>query len=131
MDRYTTEYPKSDIVLFEPAQDDPEMFFANVFSYAERRRLCEHAYQFTRRELLRRYSELSAILAPHGMGLDRGALLQEAMTLVDIEPAVTLSAGLGGTMAALEQTLTHLDALLARTAQDGTHDKNRLQAVPV
>ena len=51
MDRYATEFPDADVVLFEPAQDDAVMFFANMFSYADRRRLAEHAYRHTLAEL--------------------------------------------------------------------------------
>jgi NTE family protein len=55
------------VVLFEPNSDDAEMFFTNMFSYASRRRLCEHAYQKTRIELYRRRHELGPILARHGI----------------------------------------------------------------
>ena len=51
MERYATEFPDADVVLFEPAQDDAVMFFANMFSYADRRRLAEHAYRHTLAEL--------------------------------------------------------------------------------
>ena len=54
MDRYATEFPDADVVLFEPARDDEVIFFANIFSYADRRRLAEHAYRHTLRELERR-----------------------------------------------------------------------------
>ena len=55
MGRYDREFPKADVVLFEPRRDDADMFFANVFSYSDRKRLSEHAYQTTRAELRRRY----------------------------------------------------------------------------
>lgn len=70
MERYRHEYPDADILLLEPARDDREMFFANVFSYSDRKRLCEHAYQQTRRDLLSRAQKLEPILARHGMALD-------------------------------------------------------------
>ena len=47
MERYAREFPDADVVLFEPAQDDAVIFFANMFSYADRRRLAEHAYRHT------------------------------------------------------------------------------------
>ena len=47
MERYAREFPDADVVLFEPAQDDEVIFFANMFSYADRRRLAEHAYRHT------------------------------------------------------------------------------------
>ncbi len=63
MDRYARDFPDADVVLFEPASDDAVMFFANMFSYADRRRLAEHAYQHMRAELRRRADELDAVLA--------------------------------------------------------------------
>ena len=36
MERYKTEFPDADVVLFEPARDDEVIFFANVFSYGDR-----------------------------------------------------------------------------------------------
>ncbi|MCL4801888.1 MAG: patatin-like phospholipase family protein [Burkholderiales bacterium] len=69
MQRYETEYPRADIVLFQPNRDDAEMFFTNIFSYASRRRLAEHAYQKTRKELLERRHALAPVLARHGIGI--------------------------------------------------------------
>jgi len=69
MQRYETEYPDADIVLFEPNRDDAEMFFTNIFSYASRRRLAEHAYQKTRKELLERRHALAPMLARHGIAI--------------------------------------------------------------
>ncbi len=69
MQRYETEYPVADIVLFQPNRDDAEMFFTNIFSYASRRRLAEHAYQKTRKELFERRHELGPVLARHGIAI--------------------------------------------------------------
>jgi NTE family protein len=74
MAKYGTAYKNADVLLFEPDPDDAEMFFANVFSYANRRRVCEHAYQHTLRELARRAPELEPIFARHGIELSREAL---------------------------------------------------------
>ena len=52
--KYRNQYPGADVVLFEPDADDSEIFFTNIFSYATRQRLCEHAYRRTRRDLLKR-----------------------------------------------------------------------------
>lgn len=67
MQRYETDFPDADIVLFQPNRDDAEMFFTNIFSYASRRRLAEHAYQKTRKELFERRHELGPLLARHGI----------------------------------------------------------------
>ena len=65
----------------EPERDDAEMFFTNVFSYSDRRRLCEHAYQKTREDLRRRHSELSETFGRHGVTIDDEALADEHRTL--------------------------------------------------
>ncbi len=82
MERYKTAYPASDIVLFEPNRADADMFFTNLFSYSSRRRLCEHAYQKTRRELWERRHELGFRLARHGISIDAAVLRDEKRTLV-------------------------------------------------
>jgi predicted acylesterase/phospholipase RssA len=67
MAKYDTQYETADVILFEPDRDDVKMFFANVFSFANRRRVCEHAYQTTRRDLLARREQLGPIFARHGV----------------------------------------------------------------
>jgi len=67
MERYAREYPDADVVLFEPARDDEVIFFANMFSYADRRRLAEHAYRHTLSELRRRADELNPVFASCGI----------------------------------------------------------------
>jgi hypothetical protein len=74
MDKYDVLYPDRDIVLFEPNQDDSRMFFTNVFSYANRHKVCQHAYRTTRLDLAARRKELAPILARHGIRIRAGAL---------------------------------------------------------
>jgi predicted acylesterase/phospholipase RssA len=82
MERYKTAYPDVDIVLFQPNRADADMFFTNLFSYASRRRLCEHAYQKTRQELWLRRHELAPKLARHGIEIDVAVLRDPRLTLV-------------------------------------------------
>lgn len=72
--QYERSYPDTDIVLIEPDQRDPELFFANTFSYRQRRELAEHAYQQTRQMLRDRRAQLTTKLARHGLRLDRDVL---------------------------------------------------------
>lgn len=74
MAAYRSRYPHSDILLFEPDRDDQEMFFANVFRYADRRQLVDHAYQRVRTDLRQRSAELAPVLARHGLRLNMTAL---------------------------------------------------------
>ena len=67
--KYCSQYRDADVILFEPDADDSEIFFTNIFSYSTRAGLCEHAYQRTRRDLLRRRHVLEPILARHGVRL--------------------------------------------------------------
>lgn len=74
MKHYERAYPDSDIVLIEPDQRDAELFFANTFSYRQRREMAEHAYQQTRQMLRDRQSELAPRLARHGVQIDTAVL---------------------------------------------------------
>lgn len=69
MAAYRERYPHSDRLLFEPDRDDEVMFFTNVFRYAERRRLANHAYQQTRRDLLLHANALAPLLQRHAISL--------------------------------------------------------------
>jgi NTE family protein len=69
MEKYHRQYPAADIVLFEPDREDADMFFANIFSYSQRKRLCEAAYRKTRHNLIARAGSLAPQLARHGVAL--------------------------------------------------------------
>jgi predicted acylesterase/phospholipase RssA len=71
---YQVRYPAADLLLFEPDRSDAQMFFANVFRYADRRRLTDHAYQRVRADLRLRADTLDEVLARHGLRLNRAAL---------------------------------------------------------
>ncbi len=112
MERYRHEYPDADIVLFEPRRDDREMFFTNVFSYADRRRLCEHAYQQTREDLLQRAPTLKPVLARHGVSLNEAVLRDKSRTLMQkTEEAQRLQTILQN----LSKTLERLEPMLHGT----------------
>jgi hypothetical protein len=81
MERYGHLYPNADIMLFEPQHGDGEFFFTNPFSYASRRRLCEHAYQRTREELWNRRHDLSEKLDKHGYRLNLDVLRDGTLRL--------------------------------------------------
>jgi predicted acylesterase/phospholipase RssA len=81
MAAYAPRFPNRDLVLFEPQPDDYWMFFTNIFSFASRKAVCEAAYRATRRDLLGRYDELSAVLGRHGIRLRRDVLLDPARDL--------------------------------------------------
>ena len=79
--QYARDYPDRNVVLFEPTRDDATLFFSSVFSFRSRRQVCEHAYQMTRRDLLRRADELEPLLARHGIRLNRKVLEDSERTI--------------------------------------------------
>ncbi|HEU4778206.1 MAG TPA: patatin family protein, partial [Telluria sp.] len=84
---YQISHPEVDIVLFQPSEDDAELFFTNIFSYNNRRRMCEQAYQNTRMMLWEQREQLAPRLARHGMGLRLPVLSDTSLTLVSQKPA--------------------------------------------
>ncbi|ELM3617664.1 patatin-like phospholipase family protein [Aeromonas sobria] len=110
MDRYRHEYPAADALLFEPSGADSEMFFTNVFSYRDRRRLCEHAFQRTRSDLWARREVLAPVLAKHGLELNLAALEDKERTL--LTPS-------SSSVAALDKSLEQLQHWLAKRYRHG------------
>lgn len=105
---YALRYGNADLALFEPNPDDVEMFFTNVFSFAQRRRLAEHAYQATRADLRERSDEIGALLARHGLRL-RNEILAEPRRLID---GLRAPAGRTAATAHLKDTLDDLHEVL-------------------
>ena len=107
MAKYDTEYKDADVLLLEPDPDDAEMFFVNVFSYANRKRVCDHAYRNTLRELARRARELKPMLARHGIAL-RPQVLRQDPAHIRTSPSLrrvsgrNLRHGLGASLALLD-----------------------------
>jgi len=115
--KYQTQYPRSDVVLFQPESDDGEIFFTNIFSYASRQRVCEHAYERTRRDLLKRERELAPVLARHGIRY-RHAVLEDShrKLAVDLRRGRFGRGELGTAASDLHGTLQDLRRWLARAA---------------
>ncbi len=121
MGRYAREFPDADVVLFEPAQDDEVIFFTNIFSYADRRRLAEHAYRHTISELKRRARELGPIFARHGVELDRSVLESEE----GIASKPTQTGKLWDGVKPLEKTLGELERALRQGKAGGSEGVKR------
>lgn len=114
--KYDIEYKDADVILFEPNSDDADMFFTNMFSYADRKRLSEQAYRKTREELLRRYDELAPKLARHGVSINRAVLAEPHRSLARrMAPLKRHRArGMGLTALRLSDTLDDLARALKR-----------------
>lgn len=102
--KYAEKYPEVDQLVLEPNADDSEMFFTNIFSYASRRRVCEHAFRATLADLRARREQLAPVLARHGLRLREQVL---------DTPSPSLLAGLPPVVARTETT-----ALLHRALDD-------------
>jgi predicted acylesterase/phospholipase RssA len=83
MERYRAQYPDATIVLFEPDREDADMFFANIFSYRARRRLCGIAFAKTRQSLAARAESLAPALAKHGIAIRHDRLAQARRGIED------------------------------------------------
>ncbi|MEC5163648.1 MULTISPECIES: patatin-like phospholipase family protein [unclassified Janthinobacterium] len=86
MASYQISHPHVDILLFEPNQADAELFFTNIFSYGNRRCMCEQAYQNTRAMLWRQRESIAPKLARHGMELKLAVLRDKTLSLVRQTP---------------------------------------------
>jgi predicted acylesterase/phospholipase RssA len=110
MKAYEHSHPHTDIVLVEPDQRDPELFFSNTFGYSQRRRLAEHAYQRTRELLRARRTSMAGKLARHGLAIDDAVLDDPRRTLVGKRPPGT--GRFGRAVRRLETVLDDLDHAL-------------------
>lgn len=114
MKGYESSHPGTDIVLFEPDHHDPELFFANLFGYSQRRALAEHAYQRTRADLRSRRNVLSATLARHGLALDHAVLDDPTRRLLARRrPGGQRLGQAARTLARLDEVLNDLERTLA------------------
>ena len=121
MEKYQRLYPHATVLLFEPDREDAQMFFANLFSYRQRKRICAQAFSKTRRNLAARAAELEPALAKHGVRLRRDRLFDDHRhvsdavcdprplhTNPDEEPTVRGAArDLDRTLRALQRYLVH------------------------
>lgn len=71
---YATTYKDAKLIVLEPSKGDADLFFSNLFSYGNRRRLAEHAYQHTRAQLLARSDAIAAEFAKYGVKMNLNAL---------------------------------------------------------
>jgi len=111
MEKYRRQYPRADVVLFEPAREDADMFFANIFSYSQRKRLCALAFDTTRASLATRTQALTPVFLRHGIRLRLDRLRDEGRSVIDAvtDPRPLHAEG------ALPRLLRHVKRDLTRT----------------
>src|SRR5437773_2368956 len=119
MEKHARQYPNADILLFEPDRENADMFFASIFSYAQRRRLRSLAFSTTRHNLRTRAGVLAPVLARHGIALRAERLADTSRDVMDAldDPRPLRSSmrrrSIRRTTRELSHTLDHLERLLA------------------
>ena len=118
MEKYARQYPDAEIMLFEPDAEDADMFFANIFSYRQRKRLCALAFDRTRQNLLARADVLDPSLSRHRMTMRMDRLGDPARGIADAlnDPRPLHAQPRGNvrrTARDLHHTLGHLERWLA------------------
>lgn len=81
--KYAQQYPDTDQVVFEPNEDDSEMFFTNIFSYSSRQTVCEHAFKTTLADLRKHRAVLGPMFAQHGLTLRDDVLDDPTVSILD------------------------------------------------
>ena len=102
MASYQGRYAGADLLLFEPRKDDYRMFFTNVFSFASRQEVIEHAYRSTLEQLRDRAAEVGPILERHGLSLRTSVLARPSFDVWE-------SVGLAGNTRLMPSTLATRD----------------------
>jgi predicted acylesterase/phospholipase RssA len=121
MEKYARQYPDADVLLFEPDREDADMFFANIFSYWQRKRLCAIAFAKTRQNLVARADTIGPILSKHGITIRHDRLADSRrdvpMALTDPRPlhADPTHLTVRQTKRELRHTLDQLERVMAAT----------------
>jgi hypothetical protein len=96
------------------------MFFARIFSYAQRKRLCALAFATTRASLRTRAATLAPALARHGIALNAPRLADAMRRVTDaltdprpLKSGRRREATMRGTTRELAHALDHLERFLA------------------
>ena len=103
--------------------DDGELFHANAFSFAARRRICQLAWRNTLDDLRRRADDLRPLLAANGIRLRDELLTDESRTLVDGLAAAPPPST--DTTARLRRALDATERVIARRAASRTRARKR------
>ena len=69
--------------MIEPYKDDELLFSTNLFSYSNRDKLCEYAYQQTRRQIREQIKEVQPILERHSYTINETNLYSRKRQMKD------------------------------------------------
>lgn len=112
LEKYDIQYPHSDIILIEPDQNDEILFTTNLFSYSQREKLCEYAYEKTRQQIIDKFDDIEKILKRHSFEVNEEFLFDKSRGLKDFlsqqQPYKNkVSARLTETLNKLDRALRH------------------------
>lgn len=110
---YAHTYPDADVVLVEPDLSDHRMFFSNIFSFNNRRDVCEHAYASTLRHLRDHAGEVGAKLEKHGLRL-RHEVLNDPRRVLFAEAEFDAAPTSAGVVGEIRSVLDRLGDVLER-----------------
>jgi NTE family protein len=109
---YEFAYPDSDFIVIEPKTSDYQMFYTNIFSFTNRRNVCEYAYQTTRKNLLHRADEIQLKLNKYGIKLRTDILEDETRTLYQPEDEKDIPTSGSDAINKVDNVLEKLDRIL-------------------
>ncbi|MGL4230249.1 MAG: patatin-like phospholipase family protein [Casimicrobium sp.] len=113
LESLANEFKDARLVVLEPSRGDADLFFSNIFSYANRRRVAEHAYQHTRKQLLEKIDVLAPVFAQHGVRINERVLRDGKRKLLPTAKRIQRGAT-GHAMAKLTGALDELEIALLR-----------------
>ncbi|HKJ45385.1 MAG TPA: patatin-like phospholipase family protein [Balneolales bacterium] len=111
---YEYAYPDSDFIVIEPKPSDYEMFYTNIFSFTNRRKVCEYAYQTTRKNLLERANEIQLKLKKYGIKLRIDILEDKTRTLYQAEDEKDIPTSGSDAINKVDNVLEKLDRILEK-----------------
>lgn len=109
---YEFAYPDADLVVIEPKPTDFKMFYTNIFSFSNRKEVCEYAYQSTRRNLLEQADKIIPKLEKYGITLRTDILEDESRFLYHPEYDHRNIDSVHEAMQKIDGVLSRLDQLL-------------------
>jgi NTE family protein len=115
LESYAATYKDARLIVLEPSRGDADLFFSNIFSYANRRRVAEHAYQHTREQLLEKIDALAPLFAQYGVRINERVLRDAKRKLLPTAKQELR----GATSAATTKLTTALDDLEVALLRSG------------
>lgn len=109
---YEYTYPNADLIVIEPKPTDSRMFYTNIFSFTDRKKICEYAYQTTRKNLLERADSIQAKLNKYGIILRKDILEDDTRMLYQPEDEQHIPTSGSDAVSKVDNVLKKLDKLL-------------------